>query len=81
MVGRTESRARADGVTVRTVEYDIGKVAGAMLRGVGYTGRAKLVVDAGRRVLLGATFVASDVADLLHSATIAVNAEVPLDRL
>ncbi|MEV6924763.1 NAD(P)/FAD-dependent oxidoreductase [Dactylosporangium sp. NPDC051485] len=81
MVGRTEARARADGFTVRTVEYDMGEVAGAMVRGVGYEGRAKLVVDEDRRVLLGATFVASDVADMLHSATIAVNAEVPLDRL
>jgi pyruvate/2-oxoglutarate dehydrogenase complex dihydrolipoamide dehydrogenase (E3) component len=81
MVGRTEARARADGFTVRAVEYDIGAVTGAVVRGVGYTGRAKLVVDDDRRVLLGATFVAPDVADMLHSATVAVNAEVPLDRL
>ncbi|MEV4517011.1 NAD(P)/FAD-dependent oxidoreductase [Dactylosporangium sp. NPDC049525] len=80
-VGRTESRARADGFNVRTVEYDIGDVAGAMVRGVGYTGWAKLVVDADRRVPLGATFVASDTADMLHAATIAVNAEVSLDQL
>jgi dihydrolipoamide dehydrogenase len=81
MVGRTESRARADGFPVRTVEYDIGEVSGAEVRGVGYTGRAKLVVDEDRRVLLGATFVAPDIDNLLHSATIAVNAEVPLDQL
>ncbi|MEV8517373.1 NAD(P)/FAD-dependent oxidoreductase [Dactylosporangium sp. NPDC051484] len=81
MVGRTESRARADGFTVRIVEYDIAEVPGAMVRGVGYGGRAKLVVDEDRRVLIGATFVASDMADMLHSATIAVNAEVPLDQL
>jgi pyruvate/2-oxoglutarate dehydrogenase complex dihydrolipoamide dehydrogenase (E3) component len=81
MVGRTEARARADGFTVRAMEYDIGAVTGAMVRGVGYTGRAKLVVDEDRRVLLGATFVASDVADMLHSATVAVNAEVQLDQL
>ncbi|WP_432989862.1 dihydrolipoyl dehydrogenase family protein [Dactylosporangium sp. CA-233914] len=81
MVGRTEARARVDGFTVRTAEYDIGAVEGAVVRGVGYTGRAKLVVDEDRRVLLGATFVAPDMADMLHSATIAVNAEVPLDRL
>ncbi|HTJ36094.1 MAG TPA: NAD(P)/FAD-dependent oxidoreductase [Dactylosporangium sp.] len=80
-VGRTEARARADGFTVRTAEYDIGEVAGAIVRGVGYGGWAKLVVDEDRRVLLGATFVASDMADMLHSATIAVNAEVPLDQL
>ena len=81
MVGRTESRARADGFRVRAVEYDMGAVEGAVLRAVGYTGRAKLVVDEDRQVLLGATFVAPGAVDLLHSATVAVNAEVPLDRL
>jgi dihydrolipoamide dehydrogenase len=81
MVGRTEAQARADGFSVRTVDYDIGEIAGAKVRGAGYTGRAKFVVDEDRRVLLGATFVAPDTADMLHSATIAVNAEVPLDQL
>ncbi len=80
-VGRTESRARADGFRVRAVEYDMGAVPGAILRAAGYTGRAKFVVDEDRRVLLGATFVGPGVVDLLHSATIAANAEVPLDRL
>jgi dihydrolipoamide dehydrogenase len=32
-------------------------------------------------VLLGVTFVGADVGELLHSATIAVVAEVPIDRL
>ena len=80
-VGRTESRARADGFAVRTVEYDMGAVAGAYLQAERYTGRAKLVVDEDRRVLLGVTFAGPGVVDLLHSATIAVTAEVPLDRL
>jgi dihydrolipoamide dehydrogenase len=80
-VGRTEAGARADGFTVRAVEYDMGAVEGAILRAVGYTGRAKLVVDQDRRVLLGATFVAPDVDSLLHSASVAVNGEVPLDQL
>jgi dihydrolipoamide dehydrogenase len=81
VVGRTESRARADGFAVRAVDYDMGAVEGAQLQAAGYTGRAKLVVDTARRVLLGATFVAPGVVDLLHSATIAVAAEVPLDQL
>lgn len=34
-----------------------------------------------RRVLVGAAFFAPDMAALLHLATIAANAEVPLDRL
>jgi pyruvate/2-oxoglutarate dehydrogenase complex dihydrolipoamide dehydrogenase (E3) component len=32
-------------------------------------------------VLVGATFTGAEVADFLHAATIAVVAEVPIDRL
>ncbi|GLX01521.1 oxidoreductase [Microtetraspora sp. NBRC 16547] len=81
IVGRTESQARADGFAVRAVEYDIGAVSGAYLQADGYTGRAKMVVDEDRRVLLGVTFVGPAVVDLLHSATVAMIGDVPLDRL
>jgi pyruvate/2-oxoglutarate dehydrogenase complex dihydrolipoamide dehydrogenase (E3) component len=79
--GRTEERARADGFNVRTVEVDIGAVEGAALQADGYTGRAKAVVDEDRRVLLGVTIVGPGVVDHLHAATVAVTAEVPLDKL
>lgn len=80
-VGLTEAQARAAGIRVRTVGYDIGQVAGASLHADGYTGRAQLVVDEDRRVVVGATFVGQDVAELLHSATIAIVGEVPIERL
>ncbi|GIH95804.1 dihydrolipoyl dehydrogenase family protein [Planobispora siamensis] len=80
-VGRTEARARQEGFAVRTVEYDLGSVTGAYLLGDGYRGRAKAVVDEDRRILLGVTFVGPGAAELLHAATIAVTAEVPLERL
>jgi pyruvate/2-oxoglutarate dehydrogenase complex dihydrolipoamide dehydrogenase (E3) component len=80
-VGRTEAQARADGLPVDAVEYDIGQVAGAFLEADDYTGRAKAVIDPDRRILLGVTFVGPDVVDLLHSATIAVTAQIPLDQL
>lgn len=80
-VGRTESKARADGFGIRTVECEIGTVDGAALQADGYTGRAKLVADDNRNVLLGVTLVGPGVVDHLHAATIAVTAEVPLDRL
>jgi dihydrolipoamide dehydrogenase len=79
-VGRTEAEARAAGHHVRTVEYDLASVSGSYLRADG-PGRAKAVVDEDRRVLLGMTFAGSGTAELLHSATIAVTAEVTLDRL
>ena len=80
-VGLTEARARQRGVDVVAVEYDLGAVAGAALARDGYQGRAKLVIDRGAGVVVGATLVGSDVAELLHSATIAVIAKVPLDLL
>jgi dihydrolipoamide dehydrogenase len=80
-VGLTEQGARDRGLSVRTAEYDTANVAGASLVSDDYRGWAKLVVDADRGVLVGATFVGPDVAELVHSATVAVVGEVPLHRL
>ena len=80
-VGLTEAQARERGIDVRTAEYELGWVAGAKLHADDYSGRAKLVVDEARGVIVGATFVGQDVAELLHSATIAIVAEVPIERL
>ena len=41
----------------------------------------RLVVDEDRQVIVGASFVGPEVADMLHAATIAVVGEVPLERL
>jgi dihydrolipoamide dehydrogenase len=46
-----------------------------------YTGRAKIVIDEDRDVIVGATFVGPDIAELLQSATTAVVGEIPLKRL
>ncbi|SDK70245.1 dihydrolipoamide dehydrogenase [Nonomuraea maritima] len=80
-VGRTERMAREDGFRYRVVDYDMGAVTGAYLLGDGYRGKARAVVDEDRKVLLGVTFAGPGAAELLHAATIAVTAEVPLDRL
>ena len=80
-VGKTEAQAHEAGLRIQTVEYDLGNVAGASLHADGYTGRAKIVIDEDRGVIVGATFVGQDVAELLHSATIAIVGEVPVDRL
>jgi dihydrolipoamide dehydrogenase len=63
------------------VTYPTGNVSGASLLGNGVAGTSQLVVDQARRVIVGATFTGPGVAELLHSATIAVTAEVPLDTL
>jgi pyruvate/2-oxoglutarate dehydrogenase complex dihydrolipoamide dehydrogenase (E3) component len=80
-VGHTEASARAAGLAIRVVDYQLGEVAGAALFADGYTGAARLVVDEERKVVVGATFVGAGVAELLHAATIAVAGQVPLARL
>jgi dihydrolipoamide dehydrogenase len=80
-VGLTEEQSRERGLAVRTATYGTGEVAGAYTRGNGIKGTSKLVVDAERRVVVGATFTGPDVQELLHSATIAIVAEAPLETL
>ncbi|MGC5166468.1 dihydrolipoyl dehydrogenase family protein [Luteimicrobium sp. DT211] len=80
-VGYTAAAAAAAGLRVRVVEHDLGAVAGASLHADGYTGRASMIVDQDRKVVVGFTVVGPDVAKLLHAATVAIAAEVPVDRL
>jgi pyruvate/2-oxoglutarate dehydrogenase complex dihydrolipoamide dehydrogenase (E3) component len=80
-VGLTEEQAHEQGLDVRTVTYGTGDVPGAYTRGNGIKGTSKLVVDGRRNVVVGATFTGPDVQELLHSATIAIVGEVPLDVL
>jgi dihydrolipoamide dehydrogenase len=77
----TERQARAAGLDVETVEYDMAALAGTYLLREDYVGRAKLVVDRATDALVGATFVGSGVADLVHSATTAIVGRVPVSVL
>jgi dihydrolipoamide dehydrogenase len=80
-VGLTEADARARGIDVRVVSYGTGDVAGAYTSGEDVRGTSLLVVDAVRQVVIGATFTGPGIQELLHSATIAVAAEVPVGDL
>jgi len=80
-VGRTTEDAERAGLEVDVVDCDLGQVAGAIQYDPSYRGRARLLVDPRRRVLVGATFAGPGVAELLHSATVAITGEIPLDRL
>ena len=66
---------------MHTVESNIRNVAAAVTLGRGYRGTVKLVIDASRDVIIGATFVGPRVGEMLHSATIAIVGEVPLATL
>lgn len=80
-VGHTEASARDAGLDIRVLDYDLSWVAGASTHSDHYTGRARAIVDVDRGVLVGATFVGPDIAELLQSATIAIVGEVPIERL
>ncbi|MFJ6572423.1 dihydrolipoyl dehydrogenase family protein [Streptomyces sp. NPDC091292] len=80
-VGLSLAEAEAAGHRVRAVDYDLASVAGSGLFVDGYRGRARMIVDLDREILLGVTFVGPGVGELLHSATVAVAGEVPIDRL
>jgi pyruvate/2-oxoglutarate dehydrogenase complex dihydrolipoamide dehydrogenase (E3) component len=80
-VGPTEAEARQSGAEVRVVRTDTGGVAGAYVQGNGIAGTSQLIVDQGRRVVVGATFTGPGTQELLHSATVAVAGQVPLERL
>jgi pyruvate/2-oxoglutarate dehydrogenase complex dihydrolipoamide dehydrogenase (E3) component len=80
-VGLTEEQARERGIEVRAVTYGTGDVPGAYVLGDGISGTSKLVVDERRRVLVGATFTGPGVQELLHSATVAIAGDVPLEAL
>ncbi|MDX2376047.1 NAD(P)/FAD-dependent oxidoreductase [Microbacterium sp. LRZ72] len=80
-VGLTEKQAREAGLRVRVLDQDLAAIAGSSTHSDDYRGRALAIVDEDRGVLVGATFVGPDVAELLQSATIAVVGEVPIARL
>jgi len=80
-VGLTDEQARDAGIRTRVVTYDIGNVSGASLFADGYTGKAQMVVDEERKVIVGMTLAGPGVGEMIHAATIAVAGQVPLDVL
>ena len=80
-VGLTAARAEEAGVAVRLAEVEFSSVSGAGILADGYAGRARLVIDEERGVVVGATFVGQDTAELVQAATIAIVGEVPVERL
>ena len=80
-VGLTTAAAERAGLDVRIADVAIESASGAGILADGYHGRARLVIDADRGTVVGATFVGQDVAELLQAATIAIVGEVPVERL
>jgi dihydrolipoamide dehydrogenase len=80
-VGHTLASAREAGLPVRAVDMETSGTAGGSFYGRNAPGTSRLVVDEKRRVIVGATFCGTDVAEWLQAATFAVVGEVPIDKL
>ncbi|MGW3246472.1 dihydrolipoyl dehydrogenase family protein [Streptomyces sp. NPDC001070] len=80
-VGLTTREAVRSGRRIKVVDYDLAHVAGAHQYAEGYRGQARMLIDLDRGTVAGVTFAGPGVGELLHSATIAVAGEVPIDRL
>jgi dihydrolipoamide dehydrogenase len=80
-VGHTLASAQEAGLPVRAVDMETSGTAGGSFYGRNAPGTSRLVVDEERRVIVGATFCGTDVAEWLQAATFAVVGEIPIDKL
>jgi len=80
-VGHTLASAQEAGIAAVAVDRDTSGTAGASFHGRNAPGTTRFVLDAERGLLVGATFVGPEVAELLHAATVAIVGEVPLATL
>jgi pyruvate/2-oxoglutarate dehydrogenase complex dihydrolipoamide dehydrogenase (E3) component len=80
-VGMTERQARDAGLEVRVGLAQVEKSARGWLHGPGTRGIVKVVEDAERGVLVGATVVAPYAGEVIGMLVTAVHAEVPVSRL
>jgi pyruvate/2-oxoglutarate dehydrogenase complex dihydrolipoamide dehydrogenase (E3) component len=80
-VGMTEGQAREAGLSVRVGLAQIERSARGWLHGPGTTGIVKVVEDADREILAGATVVAPYGGEVIGMLVTAVHGEVPVARL
>ncbi|UJA22024.1 NAD(P)/FAD-dependent oxidoreductase [Thermoleophilia bacterium SCSIO 60948] len=80
-VGLKEFEASERGLNFRVVDQVTSMTAGASFHGKDTGGTTRIIVDEDRKVIVGATFVGTEVGEWLHAATIAIQGEVPLATL
>lgn len=80
-VGLTTHEAAQSGRRIKVVDYNLAHIAGAHQYGQDYRGHARMLIDLDHDTVVGVTFAGPGVGELVHSATIAVAGQVPLDRL
>jgi pyruvate/2-oxoglutarate dehydrogenase complex dihydrolipoamide dehydrogenase (E3) component len=80
-VGLTAEKATEEAIDVETVDVSTSGNAGASFHGRGTPGTSRLVIDKEKGLVVGATFVGYQTAELLHSATVAIAGKVTVTEL
>jgi pyruvate/2-oxoglutarate dehydrogenase complex dihydrolipoamide dehydrogenase (E3) component len=80
-VGLSEAEARQAGIEVRTGTANVPTTTRGWIHKAGNDGFIKLVEDAGRGLLVGATSAGPVGGEVLGLLTLAVHAAVPTDQL
>jgi pyruvate/2-oxoglutarate dehydrogenase complex dihydrolipoamide dehydrogenase (E3) component len=80
-VGLTEAQSRTTGLAVRPGTAAVPSTARGWIHKAGNDGVIKLVEDADRGVLVGATAMAPTGGEILGLLTLAIHAQVPTERL
>jgi pyruvate/2-oxoglutarate dehydrogenase complex dihydrolipoamide dehydrogenase (E3) component len=80
-VGLTEAQAREEGLTVRVGSAQVPSTTRGWIHKAGNAGVIKLVADADRDVLVGATSAGPWGGEVLGALAVAVHGEVPVERL
>ncbi len=81
VVGLTEAEAREQGIRVRIGQQQVPRTARGWMHKVGNKGFIKLIEDADRGVLVGATSMGSTGGEVLGLLSVAVHAAIPVQTL
>jgi len=80
-VGMTQAQATAAGIDVLVGRAALPSTARGWIHGPGNDGLIRLIADADRGVLVGATTVGPSGGEMISALVVAVHAAVPLERL
>jgi len=80
-VGMTYAQAVDAGLDVLVGKAELAATSRGWIHGPGNDGFIRLIADAGRRILVGATVVGPCGGEVMSALAVAIHAEVPIDRL
>jgi pyruvate/2-oxoglutarate dehydrogenase complex dihydrolipoamide dehydrogenase (E3) component len=80
-VGMTQAQAIDAGIDVLIGKVELPATSRGWIHGPGNDGFIRLVADAGRRILVGATVIGPSGGEIMAALQVAIVAEVPVDRL